>query len=78
MEDILCKDSLQYDQTLVALAYFYYAQVIHLTVTIQVEVTERAIWVVEHCLELFQVPSLCKQLSYNLQIESFRDVRTVG
>ena len=76
--NILCEDSLQYDEPLVALARFHYAQVVHLTVTVEVEVTERAVWVVQHRLELFQVLSLCKQLSYNLQIESFRDVRTVG
>ena len=75
---ILCEDSLQDDKTLVAFARFYYAQVVHLTVTVEVEVAECAVGVVEHRFELFQVLSLCKQLSYDLQIESFRDVRTVG
>ena len=69
---------MQNDQTLVAFANLHNAQVIYFPVPVQVQVTECAVRVVEHRLELFQVPSLCKQLSYNLQIESFRDVRTVG
>ena len=76
--NILCEDGLQNDESLVAFARLYHAQVIHLTVSVEVQITERTVGVVEHRLELFQVLSLCKQLSYNLQIESFRDVRTVG
>ena len=76
--DVLCQNGLQYDKTLVSFACLYHAQVIHLTVAVQIEITERAVRVVEHRLELFQVLSLRKQLSYDLQIESFRDVRTVG
>ena len=78
LEYILCQNGLEYDQTFVAFTYLYYAQVIDFPVTVEVQVTECAVRVVEHRLELFQVPSLCKQLSYHLQIESFRDVRTVG
>lgn len=58
--DILGKDSLQHNQSLVAFTRLHYAQVIHLTVAVEVEVTERAIRVVEHRLELLQVLSLCK------------------
>ena len=76
--DIFRQNGLQNDQSLVAFAGLYYAQVIHLTVAIQVEVAERAVRIVEHRLELFQVLSLCKKLSYNLQVQSFGDVRTVG
>ena len=76
--DILGEDSLQYDQALVTFARFHYAQIIYLPVSVEVEVAECAVGVVEHRLELFQVLSLRKKLSYNLQIESFRDVRTVG
>ena len=78
LEYILCENGLEYDETFVAFTYFYYAQVIYFPVTVEVQVTECAVRVVEHRLELFQVPSLCKQLSYHLQIESFRDVRTGG
>ena len=75
---ILCEDCLQNDQTLVAFSCLYYAQVIYFTVSIQVEVAERAIRVVEHRLELLKVLSLCKKLSYNLQVQTFGDVGTVG
>ncbi len=76
--DILRQNSLKNYQTFVAFAGLYYAQVINLSVAVQIQITERAVWVVEHRLELFKVLSLRKQLSYHLQIESFRDVRTVG
>jgi len=76
--DIFGQNSLQHYQSFVPLSCFHYAQVIHLAVPIEVQITERAVGVVEHRLELLQVLSLCKQLSYDLQIESFRDVRTVG
>jgi len=58
--DIFGENGLQYDQALAAFARLHYAQIVHLTVTIQVEVAERAVWVVEHRLELFQVLSLRK------------------
>lgn len=76
--DIFREDSLQNDQSLVSLTRLYYAQVIYLTVAIQVEVAERAVRIVEHRLELFQILRLSKQFSYNLQVQAFRDVRTVS
>lgn len=69
--DVFRQNGLQYDETFVALACLYNAQVIHLSVTVQVKVAERAVRVVEHHLELLQVFSFCKKLSYNLQIQSF-------
>ena len=78
LEYILRQYGLQYDQTLVPFACLYYSQIVHFPVSVEIKVTERAIRVVEQHLELFQVFSFCKQFSYNLQIESFRDVRTVG
>jgi len=76
--DIFGQDSLQNNQALVTLSRLYNAQVIHLSVAIQIQITKCAVRIVEHRLELFQVLSLRKQLSYNLQIKPFRDVRTVG
>jgi hypothetical protein len=76
--DILREDSLQHYQTFATFTRLNYAQVIHLAVSVEIEVTERTVGIVEHRLELLQVLSLCEQFSYNLQIESFRDVRTVG
>ena len=78
LEDILRQNRLQNDQTLVTLAGLYDTKIIHLPVAVQIQVTERAVWVVEHRLELLQVLSLCEQFSYNLQIESFRDVGTLS
>ena len=78
LEDIFRQNRLQYDQTLVALTGLYDTKIIHLPVAVQIQVTERAVRVVEHRLELFQVLSLCEQFSYNLQIESFRDVGTLS
>ena len=78
LEDILRQHRLQNDQTLVTLTGLYDTKIIHLPVAVQIQVTERAVWVVEHRLELLQVLSLCEQFSYNLQIESFRDVGTLS
>ena len=78
LEDILRQHRLQYDQTLVTLTGLYDTKIIHLPVAVQIQVTERAVRVIEHRLELFQVLSLCEQFSYNLQIESFRDVSTLS
>ena len=75
---IFSQDSLKNDQTFVTFARLNYAQIINLSVSVQIQITECAVRVIEHRLELFQVLSLRKQLSYNIQIESFRDVRTVG
>ena len=75
---IFSQDSLKNDQTFVTFARLNYAQIINLSVSVQIQITECAVRVIEHRLELFQVLSLRKQLSYDLQIESFRDVRTVG
>ena len=69
--DILRKDSLQYDQALVAFTGLYDPQVIHFTVSVEIQVAERAVRVVKHRLELFQVLSLRKKLSYHLQVQSF-------
>jgi hypothetical protein len=77
LEDILRQHRLQNDQTLVTLAGLYDTKIIDLPVAVQIQVTERAVRVVEHRLELLQVLSLCEQFSYNLQIESFRDVGTL-
>ena len=78
LEDILRQHRLQYDQTLVTLTGLYDTKIIDLPVAVQIQVTERTVRVVEHRLELFQVLSLCEQFSYNLQIESFRDVGTLS
>jgi len=57
---ILRQYGLENDETLASLAGLHNAQVIYLSVAVEIEVTERAVWIVEHRLELFQVLSLCK------------------
>jgi hypothetical protein len=65
---------LQNDEAFVAFTCLYYAQVIHLTVSVQIQIAECTVRIVEHRLELFQVLSLCEQFSYNLQVQPFGDV----
>ena len=69
--DILRQDSLEDYQSIVAFTRFHNAEVINMSVTIEVEVAERAIRIVELHLELLQVFSFRKKLSYHLQIQSF-------
>ena len=76
--DILCQHGLQNDQTLAAFTGLYHAQIIHLPVSVEIEVTESTVRIIEHRLELLQVLSLCEQFSYHLQVQSFGYVRTVG
>ena len=58
--DVFREDRLQNDQAFTTLTGLYNAQVIYLAVSIEVEVAESAVGIVEHRLELFQVLSLCK------------------
>jgi hypothetical protein len=60
LEYILSQDCLENDQTLIAFSCLYYAQIVHLSVAVQVKITERAVRVIKHRLELFQVLSLRK------------------
>lgn len=76
--DIFCQDSLQDDHTLVALAYLYYADIIHVTIAIEVEVVVELTRVVELGLKFLQVLGLCKQVGYYLQVQGLRYIRTVG
>lgn len=76
--DILCENRLQDNQTLVTFTGLYHAQVIHFSVSVQIQIAECAVRLVELHLELLKVLSFRKELSYNLQVESFRDVCTLG
>jgi len=69
--DVFSQYCLQNDETLASFASLYHAQVIHLAVTVEVEVAERAVGVVEHVLKFLQVLRLCEQFCYHLQIQSF-------
>lgn len=76
--DILCEDCLQYDHTLIALAYLYYADIIYVTIAVQVQVVIEFLRVVEFRLKLFQVSRLSKEICHHLEVESLGDVGTVG
>lgn len=76
--DVFREDSLQHDEPLVAFAGLYDTQVIHFAVSVEIEVTERAVGVVEQVLELLQVLCLSEQFRYHLQIQTFGYIRTVG
>jgi len=78
LEYIFREDCLQDDKAFVTFSGLYNPKVIHLPVSVEVQITERTVGVVEHRLELLQVLSLCEQFSYHLQIESLGDVRTLG
>lgn len=58
--DILCQDRLQYNQSSASFTSLYHAQIVHLTVAVQIQVTERTVRVVQHRLKLFQVLRLSK------------------
>jgi len=58
--DILSKDSLEHNESFASFACFHDAKVIHLAISIEVEIAESAVRVVEHHLELLKVFSFCK------------------
>lgn len=58
--DILGQNSLKHDESFVAFTCFYDAKVIHLAISVEVEIAESAVRVVEHHLELLKVFSFCK------------------
>ena len=60
LEDVFSQNSLKNDKALIPLTYFHYAQVIYLTISIEIKIAECAVWIIEHCLELLKVLSLCK------------------
>lgn len=62
--DILSQNSLQDHHALVAFPYLYYADVVHFSVAIEVEVVVELARVVECFLKLLEVLSLSKQVSY--------------
>lgn len=76
--DIFCQDSLQDDHTLRAFAYLYYADIIYVSVAIEVEVVVELTRVVELGLKFLQVLGLCEQVGYYLQVQGLRYIRTVG
>ena len=67
--DILCQYGLYHYQVSILLGSFDHAQIVHFSISVEVEVGERRVWVVEHLFELLQVFSLSEQGSHSLEVE---------
>ena len=78
LEDAGCEACL--DQVVVAIALYYLhdAQIIHITVAVEVEVVDHIARRVEQLLELTYTTRLCEQRSHSLQVEIIRDIRREG
>ena len=71
--DVLRQNSLYYYQTFVALAGFYYTQVINFAVSVQIKIVDACV-VVEGALELFEVAALSENCGYGFEVEVLTDV----
>lgn len=69
LEYILCQHGLDYHKMLVAVVRLNNAQIVNLTVTIQVKVGKGGIGVVEHRLEFFYILDCAEQCSHRFQVE---------
>lgn len=76
--DILCQYSLYHYQVTTAVCCFHYAQIIHVSIPIQIQVRECGIWIIEQLFKLLKVFRLTEQRSYCLQIKVFRNVGRRG
>ena len=72
--DVLCQYGLNNHEPLVALACFYHAEVVNLSVAVEVEVVDAAVVVVERTLELLEVGRLAEYSRYGFQVEVLTDV----
>lgn len=67
--DIFRQDSLQHNEAFLAFADFHYADIVNITVAVQVKVAKRRVGVVEQRLKLLKVFGLCKKFRYYLQVK---------
>jgi hypothetical protein len=72
--DILCKHCLQNDETVLPLAYFHDAQIVHKSVAVKVEVVEMAFLGIEFFFKLFKVVHLAEQRSHRLEVKVLGNV----
>ena len=76
--DVFCQHGLQHDQVAVAISGLDDAQVIDVTIAIEVEVGDVRRFVVEFLFKLLQVFCFAKQSGYRAQVEIGRDVAVGG
>ena len=69
LEYILCQHGLDNHKVFVAGRGLHYAEVIHYSVTVQIQVGESGVGVVEECFELLHVLDCAEQCSHRFQIE---------
>lgn len=74
--DVLCQHGLQDNQAVLALAYLNDAQIIHIAVTVQVEVVQMAFFRIEFLFELLEVIHFAEQSGYGTEVEALGDVLT--
>jgi len=75
---VISDNGLQHYQVGVTFCAFYYAKVIYLTVSIQIEIVDPCIIIVNPLFEFFQISRVCKNIGYSSQVEIIADVGTFG
>lgn len=76
--DVLCQHSLNHVQVVVAVAGFHHAEVIHIAVTIQVEVRNHVLIRVQDCLEFLYRVALCISSCNSLKVQIQADIGSNG
>lgn len=74
LEDVVSKDSLDQEEMIVSVDGLQYAEIVDITVTVEVEVGHGILTVVEHGLELFHCACLCEESRDGLKVKLERDV----
>jgi hypothetical protein len=78
LEHVLSQYGLDDNKVLVVVGRLHYAKVIHYSVTVQIQIGESGVGVVEECLELLHVLNCSEQCSHRFQIERLAYVLGVG
>lgn len=68
------EDGLDHEHVVVALYGLHHTEIVHITVTVQVEVAEHVRRVVDQVLEFLHCGGLCEGCTYCLEVEVERDV----
>ena len=67
----MSEDSLQHDEVLVALGRFDNAKIVHISVTIEVEIGDMHFFAVELLLKFCQISTLPEERGDRFQVEAF-------
>ena len=78
LENIFCQNGLQHNKMCIPIARFDNTQIVNLSVSVQVEVGDTVLWVIDLILKIFQVFCLPKHICDCLQIKVRSDVAVVG